>query len=62
MMLRQQTSPRENYAWSTRKLVWGSYDAIIEACKTAWHFLINDLERIRSIGTRECACVDSVSV
>lgn len=38
-------------------LVWNSYEAIVEACKTAWHFLINDPERIRSIGTREWACV-----
>ena len=38
-------------------LVWDSYEAIVEACRTAWHFLINDPERIRSIGTREWACV-----
>ena len=38
-------------------LVWDSYDAIVEACTTAWHFLINDPERIRSIGTRKWACV-----
>jgi transposase len=23
-------------------LVWNDYDAIVEACKNAWHFLIND--------------------
>ena len=34
-------------------LVWDSYDAIVEACDTAWQFLINDPDRIRSIGTRE---------
>jgi len=38
-------------------LVWDSYDAIVEACVTAWHFLINDPNRIRSIGTREWAHV-----
>ena len=37
--------------------VWDSYEAIVAACRTAWHFLINDPERIRSIGTREWACV-----
>ena len=45
---------REN---TLRALVWDSYDAIVEACTTAWHFLINDPERIRSIGTRQWACV-----
>ena len=34
-----------------------SYDAIVAACKEAWNFLINDPERIRSIGTRDWACV-----
>jgi len=38
-------------------LVWDSYDAIVEACVIAWHFLINDPDRIRSIGTREWARV-----
>ena len=38
-------------------LVWDSYDAIVEACVTAWHFLINDPDRIRSIGTLEWARV-----
>lgn len=37
--------------------VWDSYEAIVDACQSAWHFLINDPERIRSIGTREWACV-----
>ncbi len=45
---------RENTLCS---LVWDSYEAIVEACTTAWHFLINDPERIRSIGTRKWACV-----
>lgn len=38
-------------------LVWDSYQAIVNACKDAWNFLIQDPERIRSIGTREWACV-----
>jgi hypothetical protein len=38
-------------------LVWNSYDAIADACVTAWKFLVNDPERIRSIGTRSWACV-----
>jgi hypothetical protein len=39
-------------------LVWDSYDAIVDACESAWKFLINDPDRIRSIGTREWACVN----
>ena len=39
-------------------LVWDSYEAIVEACKTPWDFLINDPERIRSISTREWAQVN----
>jgi len=38
-------------------LVWDTYEAIIEACKDAWNFLIDDPDRIRSIGTRDWACV-----
>jgi hypothetical protein len=38
--------------------VWDSYEAIIEACKTAWNWLIADPDRIRSIGTREWATVN----
>lgn len=38
-------------------LVWDTYQAIIEACKDAWNFLIDDPDRIRSIGTRDWACV-----
>jgi len=41
---------RENKLCAT---VWNSYDAIV----AAWQFLINDPDRIRSIGTREWACV-----
>jgi transposase len=39
-------------------LVWDSYDAIVDACKSAWHFLINDPKRIQSIGSRNWAWVN----
>lgn len=39
-------------------LVWNSYEAILKACKEAWHFLINDPTRIASIGYREWARVN----
>jgi DDE superfamily endonuclease len=39
-------------------LVWDSYEAIVEACRKAWDFLTSDPDRIRSIGTREWACVN----
>ena len=38
-------------------VVWDTYDAIVEACRAAWEFLIKDADRIRSIGTREWASV-----
>jgi DDE superfamily endonuclease len=38
-------------------LVWDTYDAIINACRDAWNFLVNDPDRIRPIGTRDWACV-----
>ena len=38
-------------------LVWDTYDAIVAACKAAWDFLIQDPDRIRSIGQRDWACV-----
>ena len=38
-------------------LVWDTYEVIVDACVSAWHFLIADPERIRSIGTRDWACV-----
>jgi transposase len=40
------------------RLVWDSYEAIVAACKDAWDFLINDPQRIQSIGTRAWACVN----
>ena len=39
-------------------LVWNTYDEIVEACQVAWQFLIDDPDRIRSIGTREWATVN----
>ena len=39
-------------------LVWDSYDAIVDACKSAWHFLVNDPNRIKSIGLRDWAWVN----
>jgi hypothetical protein len=39
-------------------LVWDTYDAIIGACRDAWDFLVRDPNRIRSIGTRDWACVN----
>ena len=40
------------------RLVWDGYDAIVAACREAWHFLINVPDRIRSIGHRHWACVN----
>ena len=37
--------------------VWHTYDHILDACQSAWRFLIGDPDRIRSIGTRQWACV-----
>ena len=39
-------------------LVWDTYEAILNACKDAWHFLIDDPNRIASIGYREWARVN----
>ena len=33
--------------------VWDTYDDIVESGKNAWHFLINDPDRIRPIGSRD---------
>ncbi len=38
--------------------VWDSYETIVGACKQAWDFLINDPDRIRSIGNRDWAQVN----
>jgi hypothetical protein len=38
--------------------VWDSYNAILRACADAWNWLIDDADRIRSIGTRDWATVN----
>lgn len=38
--------------------VWDTYDDILEACANAWNFLIDDPDRIRSIGARDWASVN----
>jgi hypothetical protein len=40
------------------RLVWDSYDAIVAACRDGWNFLMNDPDRISSIGHREWAYVN----
>jgi hypothetical protein len=50
----QRIRPGQRKVGSARRL---PYDDIVEACKLAWLFLINDPERIRSIGSRDWACV-----
>ena len=39
-------------------LVWNTYEEILDACQSAWRFLINDPDRIRSIGIRKWAAVN----
>ena len=39
-------------------LVWNTYEEILDACQSAWRFLIDDPDRIRSIGIRHWACVN----
>jgi hypothetical protein len=38
--------------------VWKSYKQIVAACAEAWNWLIDDPDRIRSIGTRDWATVN----
>jgi transposase len=45
---------RENILCSR---ICDTYDDIVDACSTAWRFLIDDPNRIRSIGNRKWACV-----
>jgi DDE superfamily endonuclease len=40
------------------RLVWNAYEEIVQACQEAWDFLINDPDRIASIGIREWAYVN----
>jgi putative transposase len=37
--------------------VWHTYDEILEACATAWNWLMDDPDRIRSIGSRDWTAV-----
>jgi transposase len=58
-----ELNPMENVWNSLRRnklcaTVWDSYDEIVEVCQHAWHLLINDPARIRSIGSRHWACVN----
>jgi hypothetical protein len=38
--------------------VWDTYQAILTACANAWNWFVDDVERVRSIGTREWATVN----
>jgi len=38
--------------------IWNSYDKILAACAEAWNWLMDDPDRIRSIGTRDWATVN----
>jgi len=38
--------------------VWDTYDEIVRACVVAWNWLMDDPERIQSIGAREWASVN----
>jgi transposase len=37
--------------------LWNSYNEIVDACADPWNWLIQDPERIRSIGNRDWATV-----
>lgn len=38
--------------------IWNDYDEIVQACADAWKWLINDPDRIRSIGSRDWPTVN----
>jgi hypothetical protein len=38
--------------------VWDSYEEIVTACAEAWNWLMEDQDRIRSIGARDWATVN----
>ena len=40
-------------------LVWNTYEEILDACQSAWRFLIDDPDRIPSIGIRQWACLNN---
>ena len=50
------------YTVKTRRLlcnlVWNTYDDIVLACAKAWKFMVDDPERIQSIGKRDWASVN----
>ena len=62
-------TPRNSTQWRTSgqylrqnrlsAAVWRGYEAILQACRSAWRFLIDDPDRIQSIGTRQWACATS---
>lgn len=57
-----ELNPMENvwdYLRSNKlcRLVWNSFEDIVDACKQAWDFLINDPERIKTVGYRDWASV-----
>ena len=37
--------------------VWDTYEAVVQACKRAWDFLMTNPDRIRSLATRDWAGV-----
>jgi hypothetical protein len=37
--------------------IWDGYDKIVQACAKAWTWLMDDPERVQSIGTRDWATV-----
>lgn len=38
--------------------VWDSYDEIVDACAVAWNWLMDDPDRIHSLGSRDWATVN----
>jgi transposase len=38
--------------------VWDTYEEIVDACRDAWLFLVNDLKRIETIARRSWATVN----
>ncbi len=57
-----ELNPMENvwaYLRSNKlcNLVWNAYNDIVQACATAWKFLVDDPDRIQAIGTRDWASV-----
>jgi hypothetical protein len=38
--------------------IWDGYDEILKACAEAWNWLMDDPDRVRSVGTRDWATVN----